>query len=67
MNYFLGKVLDFWWVFKEDGREILMKVLLFIEVVVGFLKDGVIECEIVGVFWDYVDRFLLFCDYIYKE
>lgn len=52
---------------KEDGREILMKALSSIEAAAGSLKDGVIECEIVGVLRDNSDRFLVLCDHIYRE
>lgn len=67
MNYFLGKASDLRRVLKEDGREILMKALSSIEAAAGSLKDGVIECEIVGVLRDHADRFLILCDHIYKE
>ena len=66
---FSGKESDYRRVFKdlEDGQEILMLAISSLEAVIGLLKNGAIEVQMLLVLKDYPERFLLLCEHISKD
>ena len=62
-----GLESDFRKVLKPDGQEILTMALSSLEAVVGSLKDGSIQCQMLTLVYEYDERFLMLCEHIVKE
>lgn len=64
---FSGKESDHRRLLKEDGQEILMLAISSLEAVIGFLKNGAIEVQMLLLIKEYSERFLLLCEQISKD
>lgn len=66
-GYFSGRESDYRQVLKPDGQEILMLAITSLEAVVGLLKDGAINVQMLNLLKDHSQRFLLLCEQISRE